>query len=117
MSVRTSIIQFLQAAVAAAPPTSALNGAAVVDTPAAPYQTAKGVTVFFPTFELAPNKDQLIKEYGGRIELLCYSLVTGEDLDQRSAAYDKADEVAKEVAKLFFDSPSINGAVCDARIV
>ena len=117
MSVRTSIIEFLQDAVDNAAPDSTLVGVEIEDTPASMFETNRGVIVMFPTFEMAPDRTQTLKEFDGFINLLCYARVTGADKEERSAAYDQADELAKAVARLFFDDPTINGAVCDARIV
>lgn len=117
MSVRASIISFLDAAATAATVGQALYQAQILDHPAEPYQKDRGVLVNFDQFKLAPGGSGQIQQYDGQLVLLCYSRVLGVDKTARTAAIEDATTLAKGVATLFYNDPSIGGAVCDARCI
>lgn len=116
MSVRTAVIQFLEAAVAAAATGTALDGAQVNDTPAPLYVKDYGVTVMDAAFVPVPKPGGGLGEYDGELHFIVYARVTGADKRNRNAAVDKATDVLMAASALFFNDPSIGGAVCDSRV-
>ena len=116
-SVETAVVDFLEPAIAAALGTDGpLDSIEAHHTPYQVFLTDNGVSVLLHKAEFAPDASaEAVGEFNGLLPIICYARVTGPDKTQRAAARDKADSIAKAIAKLFFDDPTIDGSVVFAR--
>lgn len=77
-----------------------------------------GVRIADCESDLAPNSGATeVLEFDGRLEIVTYARVTSADRANRQAARSKALSLAKAVAKLFLDDPTMNDRVNDSRVL
>jgi len=116
-SIETSVVDFLEPAIAAAVGGGGpLDGIDVHHTPYQVYLVDSGISVLVHTADvsLTANADD-VGEFNGALPIVCYSRVVGKDKTARHAARDKADAIYKAIAKLIFDDPTLAGAVIYSR--
>src|SRR5258708_37277365 len=116
-SIETAVVNLLEPAIAAALGSAGpLDG---IDAPHRPYQVFladNGVSVLLHNADFAPDASaEAVGEFNGLLPIICYARVTGANKTERAAARDKADSIAKAIAKLFFDDPTIAGAAIFSR--
>src|SRR6185369_4621996 len=101
-SVETVVVDFLEDAIAAALGTEGpLDGIEAHHTPYQVFLTDNGVSVLLHTADFAPDASaDAVGEFNGVLPIICYARVTGANKTERAAARDKADAIAKAIAKL-----------------
>ncbi len=117
MSIETAIYGALAAAIAAAEDGDPLFEAELHDTLYARVSKLHGVRVGDVDAELAPSPGgDVVEEFNATLILQCFARVQGETAAARAAARDKATTIAHDVAKIFFDDPTLEGNVRDAIV-
>jgi hypothetical protein len=87
------------------------------DTLYRPIKKRYGIRVGDGDSELSPTPGgEELAEFNGVVPIVIYSAVTGPDRSDRKDARAKMMDVAKAVAKLFLDDPTMGGRVTDSRV-
>ncbi len=109
--------EFLEESIAAAPNGSLLKSIELRDTVFKKIEQDDGVAIGFGESDFSPNGADEVQEYDAVVVLVCYSKILGTNKTERKEARRKAFQISRAVAKLFFDSPKMNGRVCKSRVL
>jgi hypothetical protein len=116
-AIEDHVYDFIAEAIDAAEPGDAFFEAELHDTVYRRIEKEFGVRVGDGESELAPSPgDAEILEFDGTVPLVVFSLVTGADRSDRKAARARMLRVAKAVAKLFLEDPTMSNRVNDSRV-
>jgi len=117
VAIEDHVYDFLEAAIAAAPPGSLLADAELHDHIYREIKTEYGIRIGDGESELAPSAgDTAELEFDGFVPIVIFSAVTGADRSDRKAARSRMIGLAKEVSRAFRQDPTMGGRVNDSRI-
>jgi len=117
VSKRSSIHDYFAGKVAALASNHALKALQVNHDGSKRFGSDFGLTLDRRRFGMGTNPDGTRREVNGKMELIAYARVTTEDKTNRTAAFDKANDVAFWTLQQIEADSTLNGAVCDANIV
>lgn len=125
-AIEDSIFDFVKAAIDAAneaedpdhPSGNPLVGAALHDTIYSTITNDRGIQIDDGESDFAPSPGaETIEEFDGNVTLIIYRKLGKDERSERKQARSDALDLAKAVAKLFVDDPTMGNRVNDSRVL
>lgn len=118
MSIETAIHDAIKVAIEAAVDGDALYDAELHDTLYARVTKLFGVRVGDVEASVAPTPGgEKVEEFDATLPLQSFARVQGDTAEARATAREQARGIARAVAKIFFDDPTLGGRVRDSLVV
>lgn len=117
-AIEDSIFEFLSDAIEAAEEDDTLFGVGLHDTIYSTITAERGIQIDDGESDFAPSSGaESIEEFDGNVTLIIYRRLTKDERSERKQARSDALELAKAVAKLFWDDPTMGNRVFDSRVL